>query len=123
MQLIVLPFPSDNFLHKIAEQLIDHNLLYYATEASCEMEFETEEELLNAVHRAMELCISVGLPVNEHFKPIYKSCPDGIHFDWKLSVLAYQLVKLNGEPSNHHVAELQIQLLKQRHLDSFVMPL
>ncbi|HET6992438.1 MAG TPA: hypothetical protein VFJ43_13980, partial [Bacteroidia bacterium] len=79
----------------------------------------TEDELLSAVKRSMELCMTAGLPVKANFKRIYKSCPDGIHFDWKLSVLAYYLVKLNGDTCNHHVAELQIHLLKDHGMRSF----
>ena len=123
MQLIVAPFPSDNFFYQIAEQLIDENLSHYASEASAEMKFESEEELLNAVHRSIELCYSAGLPVNQNFKRIYKSCPDGIHVDWKISILAYQLIKLNGDATNPHVAEMQIHLLKQMHFDGFVQSL
>jgi hypothetical protein len=119
MKLAVITFPENNYFHEIAEQLIEENLVRYASEAADEMEFEKEEELLDAVKRSMELCVSAGLPVNANFKRIYKSWPDGIHFDWKLSVLAFYLVKLNGDPANHHVAELQIHLLKEQQMRSF----
>ncbi len=119
MKLTVLPFPADNYFQKIVDQLNEMNLVHYASVASQEMEFKNEDELLGAVKRSMELCSSAGLPVDANFKRVYKSFPDGIHLDWKLSDLAFYLIKLNGDPANHHVAELQIHLLKYPAMKSF----
>jgi hypothetical protein len=112
MKLAVITFPQDNYYHEAAELNADKNLIYSASEAADKMEFETPDELQDAVKRAMELCISTGLPVNCNFKRFFKSTALGIICDWKLSALAYHLVQLNGGPSNPQVARMQFDLLK-----------
>jgi len=112
MDLAVITFPMDNYYHKAAELLVEQNLVYYASEAADEMEFESFDELQEAVRRSMELCEARGLPVNNNFRRIFKSSSVGLVFDWRLSVLAYRLVQLNGDPCNNRVAKLQIDLLK-----------
>ncbi|MGZ3862129.1 MAG: damage-inducible protein D [Bacteroidia bacterium] len=112
MDIAVITFPTDNYYHKAAELQIEKNLIYYASEAAEEMGFESIEELQEAVRRAMELCRANGLPVNNNFRRIFKCSSAGLVFDWQLSVLAYHLVQLNGDPSNNRVAKLQLDLLK-----------
>ena len=112
MELTVITFPEHNYYHEAAELIAEHNLVYYASVAGNEMGFETFDELQEAVKRAMELCLSIGLPINRNFKRIFRSTSLGILFDWKLSVLAYHLVQLNGGTSNPQVARLQVDLLK-----------
>lgn len=94
------------------EQLKDLNLVRYASEAAYEMEFGGMEEINATVKRAMELCIHAGIPIEGNFKLTYMCSNKGITYDWKLSVLAYQLVCLNGSSSNSNVARMQIDLLK-----------
>ena len=112
MDLAVITFPTNNYYHKAAELLVEQNLVYYASEAADEMGFESFDELTEAIRRSMELCRATGLPINNNFRRIFKSSPMGLVFDWKLSVLAYHLVQLNGDSSNDRVAKLQIDLLK-----------
>jgi len=112
MDIAVITFPTDNYYHKAAELVIEQNLVRYASEAAEEMEFESFEELEEAVKRAMELFLVSGLPVKNNFRRIFKGTVAGLMFDWKLSLLAYQLVRLNGAPSNKQVARLQIEVVK-----------
>lgn len=112
MQLTVITFPENNYYHEVAELRAEQNLVYYASEAADTMGFETIDELQEAVKRAMDLCISMGLPIKGNFKRIFKSTVIGLVFDWKLSVLAYHLVQLNGGASNPQVAKMQFDLLK-----------
>ncbi|HWY37220.1 MAG TPA: damage-inducible protein D [Bacteroidia bacterium] len=112
MNLTIITFPENNYFHEIAEEIKEKNLIFYASDAADKMAFESQEELQAAVKRAMELCIAQGYSVSSNFRRIFKSSPLGIIFDWKLSALAYNLVRLNGDPSNPLVAHLQISLLK-----------
>ncbi len=112
MELTVIAFPEHNYYHEAAELRAEQNLVYYASEAAENMGFETLEELQDAVKRAIELCLSTGLPINCNFKRVFTSTSLGIVFDWKLSALAYHLVQLNGSASNPQVAKMQLELLK-----------
>ena len=103
-------------METFAKQIQEFNLICYASEAAKEMEFEDVSEFHNAVKRSMELCLQAGIPLNGNFKQIYKCAFDGIEADWKLSVLAYRMVCLNGGSTNGNVARLQIELLKNQYL-------
>ena len=112
MNLAVITFPTDNYYHKIAELEAERNLVYYASEAADEMGFESYDELQEAIKRAIKICETAGLPLQNNFRRVFKSSLAGVAFDWKLSVLAYRLVQLNGDTANNRVAKLQIDLLK-----------
>ena len=81
------------------------------------MEFENISEFHQAVKRSMELCLQAGISLDGNFRQIYKCSYEGIEYDWKLSILAYKLVCLNGASSNAKVARMQIELLKVQHLN------
>jgi hypothetical protein len=112
MELALVAFPRNNFFQEAEELIREQNLVYYASEAAEEMEFSSTEEFENAIKRAIGICEIKGLPVKRNFKRIFKSTPFGIVFDWKLSLLAFELVKLNGHADNPKVAEYQVSLLK-----------
>lgn len=99
---------AQEFLDKLKEL----NLVRYASEAAAEMGFTSDEELNDSIKRTIELCINAGIPVDGNFQRIYMCSDQGIAYDWKLSLLAYGLVCINGWPSNPRVAQMQIGLLK-----------
>ncbi len=98
----------------LREQVREHNLVFFASEAAAKMDFEDIEEFHEAVKRAMELCLHAGIPLDMNFKRVYKCSYKGIIYDWKLSVLAFQMVCLNGSAANPNVARKQIELLKNQ---------
>ncbi|MGZ4034612.1 MAG: hypothetical protein ACXVPU_07880 [Bacteroidia bacterium] len=95
-------------------QLKELNMICCASDAAKEMDFESADELQSAIKNAIEICIASGFPMEEHFRRIYKCSPEGILYDWKLSLLAYKLVCLNGSTSNPKVAQLQVELIKSQ---------
>ena len=101
--------------HSIIEEFIkkirELELIFYASEAANEMNFKNTTEFHEAVKRAMELCLNVGLPLEGNFMQIYKSSKEGLVYDWKISPLAYHLVCLNGECYNPKVARMQVDLV------------
>lgn len=113
MQVSVTIFPEQNFYHELEERKAEENLVFYASEAAERMGFESVEELQESVKRAMDVCMANGLPLKTNFRRIFKSSARGVVFDWKLSVLAYRLVQMNGSASNPRVAKLQVELLKK----------
>ena len=119
MQITIIQNHTSPIVDEFAEKMVTLNLLYYASEAAGEMDFDSIEEMHEAVKRAMELCISDGISLKGNFQRVYKCSDDGIVYDWKLSVLAYKLVCISGKSSNPNVARLTIQLLKNQHLNHF----
>jgi hypothetical protein len=103
-----------NVLNELVREL---NLVYYASEAAERMEFGDVDELHDAVKRAMEICTHAGLPLEANFKRIYKCSYHGITYDWKVSVLAFHLICLNGDPGNENTAHMQVDLLRNQALN------
>lgn len=96
------------------EQLGELNLVCFASDAARELEFEDIRELHMAISRAMEICIHAGIPVTGNFRRVFTCSGTTITYDWKLSVLAYRLVCINGSTSNPAVAKQMIQLVKNQ---------
>ncbi|MFI5148147.1 MAG: damage-inducible protein D [Bacteroidia bacterium] len=116
MQTIQLYLPPNE--EAFREHARELSLVYYASEAAEEMGFTDIDEFQEAVKRAMELCLHAGIPLDMNFKRIYKCSYSGILYDWKLSVLGYKLVCLNGSAANPHVARMQIDLIRNQALHS-----
>jgi uncharacterized protein YqgV (UPF0045/DUF77 family) len=119
MHLAIIQRQNSSYADEFAENSSAKNLLYYASEAATEMEFDSLQELHAAVKTAMELCLAAGIPIKGNFLRIYKSFGGELTYDWKLSVLAYKLVCVKGSPTNPNVARLIIQLIKEQHLKHF----
>ncbi|MBI4947539.1 MAG: hypothetical protein HY840_14195 [Bacteroidetes bacterium] len=119
MQLTLIQTRTSPVMDEFAEKMATLNLLYYASEAATEMEFDSPEELQDSVKRAIEFCLSAGIPIKGNFQRVYKCFDDGILYDWKVSQLGYKLVCLSGKPSNPIVARSFIQLIKDNHLNHF----
>ncbi|MDP3555981.1 MAG: damage-inducible protein D [Bacteroidota bacterium] len=112
MELTTSKIFTTSEMETFVKQIQEFNLICYASEAAKEMEFEDLSEFHEAVQRSMELCLTVGIPLEGNFKQVYKCSYDEIEYDWKLSVFAYRMVCLNGGSSNANVARMQIELLK-----------
>ena len=118
MQLTLIQTRTSPVIEEFLEKMNSLNLLYYASYAADEMEFESEEELHESVKRAMKLCMSAGIPIKGNFQRIYKCSVGEIRYDWKLSELAYKLVCLSGSADNPCVARTTIKLIKQAHINN-----
>ncbi len=96
------------------EEAIHEQSLMYTTRSLVDIGFDPCEEICSAVERAMQVCNYNGLPLIDHFKPIYVSDNDAhtVHKEWKLSRLAYMLVMLNGASNNPMAGRLQYEVLK-----------
>lgn len=114
MELVITKTYITPVIEDFIENIKELNLIYYASDAATKMEFENEKEFHEAIKRAMDLCSNAGIPLEGNFKRIYKCAYDGIRYDWKLSVLGYKLVCMNGGSSNPNVAHMQLQLLKNQ---------
>lgn len=107
----------ENYYHpsldEFLEAMADRDLIFRAS--SLHKILHDEDEITNALSRAMHVCNNCGLPIREHFRAIYMADDDvqSIKIDWKLSKLAYILSILNGNPENPVVGQMQIKLLKK----------
>lgn len=98
----------DNF----RENLLYGELRYFASELS-DYGLTDPDALETAVHRAMQVCDTMGIRPESNFRPVYSFKNGTITPDWRLSVLGRKLVLLNSSPCNPYVAMLQMRLIEQ----------
>jgi len=73
--------------------------------------FEDEHSIDQAVHRAIQACISLKIAHTKHFRHIYLIRENVIVPAWKLSALGCYLTLINENPSHPMVARMQASLL------------
>ena len=97
------------------EEAINNQNLIFNARSLADMGFATHAEISAAVERAIRVCSHNGLPIKEHFKPIYIADYNShtVSRDWKLSKLAYTLVMINGTCDNPMVGRLQLEILNK----------
>ena len=71
----------------------------------------SNDEIQEAVDRAVKVCKATGIPIRENFKPVFVCRNHEIEQDWRLSPLGRKLVMLNANPANPYVARLQMELV------------
>lgn len=105
--------PVPHHIKLFMEAVADMDLLFTA-ESLLDI-YQSQAELKSAIDRAMHICNSIGLPLEQHFRRRYIS--DSMHHivlqDWKMSKLAYCLTLVNGDPDNPTVGRIQLALLKR----------
>lgn len=100
--------PIVDFINAVAENKLKH----YASDLFPELEI-TDEEIANiSIQRATQVCTTLKLPINEHFRKVYRTSGNKIYCDYKLSHLAYLLVGINGDVKHFKVAKMQMELVK-----------
>ncbi|MEQ9403592.1 MAG: damage-inducible protein D [Cyclobacteriaceae bacterium] len=94
---------------------VEEMRLIYKASQLCSSGIINSEELLNAIERAMKVCILGGLSVHNHFRAFYIADENRheMQKDWRLSKLAYALLILNSDVENPIVGKLQIELLRK----------
>lgn len=101
--------PLENFLDSLAEK----ELTCYASDLLQQHGCESMDELSLAIKRATEACNSMHLPLQENFKPVYRSQNGEVVQDWRLSPMAYMLMVLNADAKNDLVARTQIEMVRR----------
>lgn len=114
--LIIYPSYADtytNVIDDIREILISRQLIHYAGSLQ-ERAMLAEEELEEAVQKALMVCVSAGVSPTEHFKSIFVYAGEALKKDWLVSDLGLQLILLNADIGNPVVARLQVELASGR---------
>ena len=83
---------------------------HYASDLVDRLGYASFEEILEPLDRARRACRTVGIPDEEHFKPVYRFNSLGMNLrrDYKLTALAGYLVTVNADPANVNVARAQV---------------
>ena len=93
---------------------IQERALVYHT-GMMEDRFDTHDDLLFALERAMRICSNCGVPQQEHLREIYisNSQKHSVKKDWSLSKFGYFLLVLNGNPNNPFLSRLELTIINR----------
>ena len=100
-------------LLEFIDAAIDSNMRHYASEIIELIEMGKEEELHGAMLRAREACQVMGIPLENHFKKVYREADSSVICDYKLSPLAFGLICINASPANKNIARIQVEMVKR----------
>ncbi len=93
--------------------LVDTQLKHYASDLFPELEVVDETIFNSSLTRAQQVCTTLNLPLNKHFRKIYRTSGDQIYCDYRLSHTAYLLVGINGDVESKKVAQIQMELVNK----------
>jgi hypothetical protein len=100
-------------LLEFIDAVIDSNMRHYASEIIEMVEMGHEEELLRAMQRAQDACRAMDIPIDKHFKKVYRESHQNVICDYKLSPLAFGLICINANPANKNIARIQIEMINK----------
>lgn len=93
--------------------LRDARLIHYASDLLPELELANEVDFMISIRKAKRVMATLNLPVEEHFRKIYRTRGEYVFCDYKLSHIAYLLVSINGDVENQQVARIQLELVNR----------
>ena len=93
----------------------ENKTYHYASELKKQFGFEQDEEFEQALERALKVCGSLAISVEDNFSSVYRFNSIGLIRDWKLSNLACYLIIVNANPENSNVARAQVYFARAKY--------
>lgn len=106
-------FQTNRALLGFLNALADAQLTHYASDLLPELELVDEIEFMRSIKKAQQVLTTLSLPLDQHFRKIYRTREGHVFCDYKLSPMAYMLVGINGNVANRKVASIQHELIKK----------
>ena len=106
--------PLDDYLEEDRINIfLRKPLRHLASELMEEMGYHTEDDFKKALDRTFEVCCTMHIPIQLHFRQVFVYDEQGIHPDWQLTDLGSYLLLVNGSSRNDRVALAQLYFLKR----------
>jgi hypothetical protein len=99
--------PFENY-HSFQWRQDGEGVHFYASDLRDQLGFTDEEDFEEALQRAMKVCRTLAISLEENFRSVYRFDSTQLVSDWKLSNLACYLVIVNANPENRNVARAQV---------------
>ena|ERR1700741_4497580 len=106
--------------HNNHQWYVEAKLNYFAGEVLEMLSIEEPEEISEALGRALKACRTLRIPVNRHFKKVYRFNGDVLITDWKISSFASYLIIINCNPVHETVAKAQLYFAMNQSVHSRV---
>jgi len=87
---------------------------YYASDLKKQLGFEEETEFDQALERALKVCRTLAISVEDNFCSVYRFNSIELIRDLKLSNLACYLIIVNANPENANVANAQVYFARRK---------
>lgn len=94
--------------HNNRQWFFETRLNFFASEIMETLDIEDANEMATALGRALQVCGSLHIPVNNNFKKVFRFNGRHLLTDWKISSLACYLIIINCDPANEQVAKAQL---------------
>ena len=83
-------------------------LKYYASEVMEKLGYADKEDYTTTLNRTFQICNSLGIPIKQNFRQVYRTNGNKTSVDYKISSIACYLLVINGDPFNPNVAKAQL---------------
>ncbi len=95
-------------LNKKTDSFPENAPLLFANDILEELQISDDSEKSEALKRAIQNCLTLGIPLSKNFKRVYRFTNEGIIQDWQTSPLAGYLIIINCSPKHEYVAKAQL---------------
>ncbi|WP_157716097.1 hypothetical protein [Roseivirga echinicomitans] len=96
-------------LQRFRDQMQEVELRYYASDILEKNGYNNLGEFEKVLDRVQTILITAHVAMENHIRITFRGEFSQIYRDYKLSSLAYHLVRMNGSPQNQQVALYQIE--------------
>ncbi len=83
-------------------------LSYSLKEIVSRLDFEEKYSFEEPLERTLKACVSLGIPIKEHFRKVYCCTNDALQLDILMSSVACYLFLINCNPNHPVVANAQV---------------
>jgi len=93
------------------DALRERNFCYYASDIIHEFGDLAPEEEQRIIQKAIGICKITGIPVYQHFKPLFREEKHQIKKDWKITGTGGSLVIMSYDLDHDNIKEIQHRLI------------
>ena len=105
--LIIYPTTGRTYIDEKLEAL---DFTHYSSQLKDKV-FEDENDLCQAIYKAIDALAAAGMPVHRHFRCIY-ICEDGqLKRDFLVTDLGFRMIIVHADAANPVAARLQVETL------------
>jgi DNA-damage-inducible protein D len=105
--LVPFGFFDGSFFDDVLEKAMADRCVYFASDLMASLDYDDRDRFEEAVHKAMQSCATLNIPVRYHFRIVFVSHRNGLYGDYRLSSFACYLITMNADPGYPAVARAQ----------------
>ena len=113
--MIVRYYPYEETIPVIEDfmqSVFERRHRYYASELLRKLVHKRDFQIEPAIRKAITICKLTGIPVQDHFRAVYRCDASGLSRDWKLSELACSLIIVSYDPVDEEVKRIRESFIR-----------